>query len=90
MAQGKLIGRAHVQNGHCALADQFLELLARDRFKVVESIEVATDNALDFGNVAFRDPPRLIALRSFAGENRGKTNSQTDARPLGDIKIAML
>src|SRR5262249_10984027 len=37
-----------------------------------------------------RDPPRLIALRSLAGENRGKTNGQADARPFGDIKIAML
>ena len=37
-----------------------------------------------------RDPARLIALRSLAGENRGKTNGQTDARPFGDIKNAML
>ena len=44
--------------------------------------DFSADAVLDFGNVAFRDPPRLIALRSLAGENRGKTNSQTDARRL--------
>ena len=31
-----------------------------------------------------------LQLRSLAGENRGKTNGQTDARPFGDIKKAML
>ena len=57
MTQGKLIRWAHVQDGDNAFADQLPELLAGDRLKVVEPVEVATNNAFDFGDVAFRNSP---------------------------------
>ena len=56
MSQGKLIRWTHVQHGDAAFTDHLQELLAGDWLQVVELVEVAADDALDFGDVAFRDP----------------------------------
>jgi hypothetical protein len=56
MAQRKLVRWTHVQYRNRSSAYSLQKLLARDWFQFIAFVEIAADNALNFGNVALCNP----------------------------------